>query len=75
MKKIFLILLLLFASLFATTEKKVPTIVSISWIKENLNNPNLVIIDLREKSEYEKGHVKGAVNIPGMESLFEKRQR
>ncbi len=45
MKKIFLVLLLLFGSLFATTEKKVPTVVPIPWIKENLSNPNLVIVD------------------------------
>lgn len=72
MKNIFLVLLFMFGSLFATTENKVPTVVPVSWIKENLNNPNLVIVDLREKSEYDKGHIKGAVNMPGLESLFEK---
>lgn len=72
MKKIFLVLLLFFSSLFAAGEKKVPEVVPVSWIKENLNNPNLVIVDLRKKSEYDKGHIKGAVNMPGLESLFEK---
>ena len=55
MKKIFLVLLLLFGSLFATTEKQVPTVVPVSWIKENFSNPNLVIVDLRKKDEYDKG--------------------
>ena len=72
MKKIFLVLLLFFSSLFAAGEKKVPEVVPVSWIKENFNNPNLVIVDLRKKSEYDKGHILGAVNMPGLESLFEK---
>ena len=72
MKKIIFVLLVLFSSLFASNEKKVPEVVPVSWIKENFNNPNLVIVDLREKSEFEKGHIKGAVNMPGLESLFEK---
>ena len=73
MKKIFLVLVLFFSSLFAASaEKQVPTVVPVSWIKENLNNPNLVIVDLRKKEDYDKGHITGAVNMPGLESLFEK---
>lgn len=74
MKKAFFILFLLFCGLFANSdlEKKVPSVVPLSWLKENINNPNLVIVDLREKSEFDKGHIKGAVNMPGLESLFDK---
>ena len=73
MKKIFLILVLFFGSLFAdSNEKNVPTVVPVSWIKDNLKNPNLVIVDLRKKEDYDKGHIAGAVNMPGLESLFEK---
>jgi thiosulfate/3-mercaptopyruvate sulfurtransferase len=73
MKKIFLVLVLFFSSLFAASaEKQVPTVVPVSWIKENFNNPNLVIVDLRKKEDYDKGHITGAVNMPGLESLFEK---
>ncbi len=60
-------------ALFASVEKSLPVIVPISWLKANFENPNLVVVDLREKSEYDKGHVKGAVNMPGLESLFAKK--
>ena len=29
-----------------------------------VNNPRAVIIDLRDSSEYKKGHVKQAINVP-----------
>jgi len=70
----FIVIALLFqVSLFALETKKIPSIVPLSWIKENISNKNLVIIDLREEKEYQKGHIKGAVNIPGLQNLFEKK--
>lgn len=38
-------------------------IVSTDWLEKNLNNPNLVIVDLRKVEEYKAGHVPGAVNV------------
>ena len=32
------------------------------WIKANENN--LVIVDVRETEDYEKGHIPGAINLP-----------
>lgn len=55
--------------LFASPAQKEP-IVSVQWIKQNLNNQNLRLIDLREESEYLKGHIKGAVNIYAYKKLF-----
>ena len=37
---------------------------STQWLKENLNDKNLVIIDTRKADDYRKGHIKGAVNYP-----------
>ncbi len=74
-KKIFtfIVITLVFqVNLFALEAKKIPSVVPLSWIKENISNKNLVIIDLREEKEYQKGHIKGAVNIPGLQNLFEK---
>lgn len=69
------ILLMLFTSLHATDVNKkngdMPAIVSINWLKANLSNKKLVILDIREYKEYQKGHIKGAVNLPGLESLFD----
>ncbi len=37
-------------------------IVDVAWVKANLNDKNLVLVDIREGAqEYEKGHIKGAV--------------
>jgi len=77
-KSIFFILLkvLLLTTLFQQSlcaqEKKVPTVVPLQWLKKNLDNKHLVIVDLRTKEAYNKGHIKNAVNMPGLESLFMK---
>lgn len=45
-------------------ERKIPPLVSTQWLYENLENPNLVIIDIRSKEEYLRGHIPKAVNVP-----------
>lgn len=64
--------LLLFLAVFLFA-KDMPSIVSVKWLKQNYNNKNLVIIDVRESGEYKKGHLKKAVNIPAFEYLFDKK--
>jgi len=50
--------------------QKITPIVSIEWLKEHLEDKNLLIVDVREREEYLKGHIKGAINIPANENLF-----
>lgn len=57
------------SSLLASSAKKEP-IVSAQWIKKNLNNQNIRLIDLREESEFLKGHIQGAANIHAYKKLF-----
>ncbi len=64
-------LLLLLMPLNAA-QKQLPSIVPVSWLKKHINDKNLVILDIRDYKEYKKGHVKGAVNIPGFQNLFDK---
>ncbi|WP_321313232.1 rhodanese-like domain-containing protein [Halarcobacter sp.] len=74
--KYFLVLCLFLTQLFSSelkTNEEIPAIVSVNWLKTNYNNPNLVIVDLRDKEEYLKGHIKNAVNIPGLKSLFDEK--
>ena len=78
MKKLFILLFtfILCGSLFAQkkeNKKELPTLVSKSWLNSNLNNPRLVIIDLRTKELFDKGHIKNAINIPGLQNLFDKK--
>ena len=44
----------------------VPTnhIASTQWLKDNINDKDLVIIDTRKLDAYKKGHIKGAINYP-----------
>jgi len=49
---------------FLKSGRKIPPIVSTQWLYENLENPDLVIVDIRTKEEYLKGHIPKAVNVP-----------
>jgi len=60
--KVIVIAILFFIPLFA---KDMPAIVSVDWLKQNINNPKVVIVDVQPKNKYLKGHIKGAVNMPG----------
>jgi len=39
-------------------------VVDTNWLKQNISDKNLVIIDTRKNKEYKKGHIKGAINYP-----------
>ena len=61
--------LLLIGSLFGVEMKKgaqMPAIVPVSWLKNEMNNPHLVLIDLRTDDAYKAGHLRHAVNIPAL---------
>ncbi len=66
-----LFLILFFSTILFAKSENIPAIVSLEWLKNNYENPNLVIIDLREEKDYLNGHLKNAVNIPGLKNLFD----
>jgi len=63
----FIILLLLLTNFLLA---KIPDVVPLSWLKVHYNDPNLVIIDVRDADSYKQGHLKNAVNVPVFENLF-----
>ena len=73
--KYILTLLLCLNFLYAdsNTPKHIPAIVSMQWLQDNIKDPNLVIVDLRKSEEYNKLHIKNAVNIPGLKSLWDEK--
>lgn len=71
--KTFISLVLLSLTLYGESSKEMPAIVDLDWFKKNVDNERLVIVDLRAKDEYELGHIKNAVNIPGLKSLFDEK--
>ncbi len=41
-----------------------PAIVSTEWLAQNLNEPGLVVLDIRPFSQFNKGHIPGSLNTP-----------
>jgi rhodanese-related sulfurtransferase len=53
---------------FYGTERDYPGDVSVSEAKDLIQEkPDLVILDVRTVTEYEEGHIEGAINIPVQE--------
>lgn len=40
------------------------TIANVAGLKDRLKNPQTVLVDVREPSEYRSGHIPNAINIP-----------
>jgi thiosulfate/3-mercaptopyruvate sulfurtransferase len=72
MKRVALIVLgLLFFIASPLLAAQVPAthVVSPKWLAESMNNPHLVIVDVRSPKEYNAGHIPHAVNIPKGENF------
>ncbi len=69
-KKVFIAIL--FFSILLVADETIPTVVPVSWLKNHINDHNVVIIDVRNKSDFKKGHIKHAVNLPVFTYLFDK---
>jgi thiosulfate/3-mercaptopyruvate sulfurtransferase len=41
-----------------------PPLVTTKWLAENITQPGLVVVDIRNSQEYSGGHIPGAVNVP-----------
>jgi thiosulfate/3-mercaptopyruvate sulfurtransferase len=63
--KVALYLLLSFVLLVPVlvSGRNVSPIVSTDWLGQNLNNPKLVMVDIRKVEEYKEGHIPGAINV------------
>jgi len=71
--KLFLITAVLSISLFSReTNTTIPAIVPLHWLQQNYNNKHLVIIDVRDKTTFQKAHLKQAINMPVFQDLFDK---
>ncbi|ADG81334.1 sulfurtransferase [Thermincola potens] len=49
---------------FSLDEIGASNIVDVNFVESKIGDPNWVIIDGREKKDYDKGHIPGAVNFP-----------
>lgn len=44
--------------------RNIPAIVSVEWLSRNLEDPNLIIVDIRSESLFQRDHIPGAVHAP-----------
>jgi len=62
MKILAAVLIALFALPLAALARDIAPVVSGEWLEKNLNEPGLVIIDVRKSDDYKAGHVPNAVS-------------
>lgn len=55
---------LLFVFSLQAQSRSIPPIVSTEWLTQQLDNPQLRIIDIRTNTQYIKGHIPGSLNVP-----------
>jgi len=47
----------------ASMARDIEPIVSTNWLEQNINNPKLVIVDIRKVEDYKAGHIPKAINV------------
>jgi thiosulfate/3-mercaptopyruvate sulfurtransferase len=52
------------------TRAMIDPIVSTQWLTDNRSFPNLIILDVRAPDNYAKGHIPGAINVPGLGNFY-----
>lgn len=44
-------------------------LVTTEWVQEHLEDPTVLLVDLRPREEYDAGHIPGAVHLPAQETF------
>lgn len=57
------------------TNTEAPSMINATEIKENLKNSKYLVVDIRKDTDFDKGHIKGAVNVKSEELIkyFDKK--
>jgi thiosulfate/3-mercaptopyruvate sulfurtransferase len=50
--------------------RPIAPIVSTQWLKDNIETQHLIILDSRAPDNYAKGHIPGAINVPGLGNFY-----
>jgi len=50
--------------------RAIDPLVSTQWLEDHIDTPNLVILDVRVPDNYAKGHIPGAINVPGLGNFY-----
>jgi len=54
----------------STPARTIDPIISTQWLEDNINSPNLVLLDVREPDNYAVGHISGSINVPAPGNFF-----
>lgn len=54
----------------SSEDRSINAIVSTLWLEENIDNPDLVILDVREANCYTAGHIPGSISVPAFGNFF-----
>ena len=58
-RSIFLLLFLTSATAYAS-----PTLVDTQWLKSHINDPDIVLIDMSDETQYQRFHIQNAIQLP-----------
>lgn len=53
-----------------TSKVRTSMVVDAKWLHENLGKKNVVVVDARNRSAYDKGHIEGSISIDPLTSGF-----
>lgn len=62
--KTLLFALIIFLYSSVSTVYASETIVDTQWLKTNIDNPNIVLIDMSDETQYQRFHIKNAIQLP-----------
>ena len=62
MRKLFIVLIAGALLALATAAHAAQPLVDAAWVKDNIGKPGVVFLDVRDKIDYMRGHVPGALN-------------
>lgn len=57
------VFLILLTSAAAHSAESIPPVVTTAWLSGNMNNPRLIITDIRKVEEYKEEHIPGSVSL------------
>ena len=60
----FILLFLIFGISALASARNIEPVVSTDWLEQNLNRPEMTILDIRTPARYAKGHIPGSINVP-----------
>ncbi len=56
--------ILVFAGYCPAWCRDIAPIITVDWLESNLDDPRMIVLDIRTPAQYQKGHIPGSVSVP-----------